>query len=105
MEPTTELTMRSWALAVILLACLATPVLAQESGASTTSPADVRAADADADTHPVISTDATWAGSVVILIGVMFVSAAVIGPIVRAEMVTDVPVAFSHDEDPSHHHH
>ncbi|HSV15525.1 MAG TPA: hypothetical protein VLI90_14790 [Tepidisphaeraceae bacterium] len=95
--------MRSWALALILLAFQATPAVAQESGASTTLPADVRPADADADTHPVVSTDATWAGSVVILIGVMFVSAMVIGPIVRAEMTTDVPVAFSHDEDPSHH--
>ena len=96
--------MRLWLLTIVL-AALATPMVAEEPAAPTTSSGDVRPAEADADTHPVISTDATWAGSIVILIGVMFVSAWVIGPIVRSEMATEVPVAFSHDEDPSHHHH
>lgn len=57
------------------------------------------------DPHPVISSDGTWAGTVVIMIVALFVAAAVIGPIVRANLPEDVPLE-SHDEPPgsSGHH-
>jgi hypothetical protein len=85
----------------LLAFCLAAPpVWAEESPSTvTTAPAP----EAEPDTHPTISTDATWAGGTVIGIGILFFMAAVIGPLVRAELSTDVPVAFSHDEDPTHH--
>jgi len=58
-----------------------------------------------ASPHPVIPAESTWAGSVVIMILAMFLAAAVIGPIVRANMPEDVPLE-SHDEPPgsSGHH-
>jgi hypothetical protein len=50
--------------------------------------------------------DGTWAGVMVIIILAMFLAAAVIGPIVRANMPEEVPETHSHDEPPgaSHHH-
>jgi hypothetical protein len=56
----------------------------------------------DADnSSPVFSTDPSWLGIVVIIIAGLFLSAAVIGPIVRAEMPLTVPSAMSHEEDPA----
>ena len=56
--------------------------------------------------HPTTSKDADWAGVVIIVVLGMFLAAAVIGPIVRANMPEEVPAAHSHDEPPgaSHHH-
>src|SRR5258708_31009654 len=95
--------MRSRTLAAVILASLAAmPALAEEPGALAAP--DARTIDApDLDTHPVISADATWAGNILIVIAVMFVSAAVVGPIVRSEMATETPVADSHDADASYH--
>ena len=47
-----------------------------------------------------------WPGTVVIVILSMFLAAAIVGPIVRANMPEEVPPAHSHDEPPgtSHHH-
>jgi len=58
-----------------------------------------------ASPHPAIPAESTWAGPVVIGILAMFLAAAVIGPIVRANMPEDVPLE-SHDEPPgsSGHH-
>jgi hypothetical protein len=64
-------------------------------------------AHATADSRPVLDDDAYWAPIVFILIGMMFLSAAVIGPIVRLNMPEELPPpAHSHDEPPgtSHHH-
>jgi len=59
------------------------------------------------DTHPVLSNNGTWVPIMLFIIGGMFLAAAVIGPIVRANMPEEVPPpAHSHDEPPgtSHHH-
>ena len=104
--------MRTLLLATVLgistMASLA--AMAEEpSAATTTSAAAVTAgdartsSDAEPDPHLAVSADATWAGSLVIVIALLFLSAAVVGPVVRANMPAEVPVAFSHDEDPSHH--
>jgi hypothetical protein len=63
-------------------------------------------AETDAYPHPVVPADSTWAGSVVIIVVGLFVAAAVIGPIVRANTPEEVPPAHSHDEPPgtSGHH-
>ncbi len=47
-----------------------------------------------------------WAGVTIVVILGMFLAAAVIGPIVRANAPVEVPVAHSHDEPPgaSQHH-
>jgi hypothetical protein len=61
----------------------------------------------DPAAHPALP-DASdrWPGTVVIVILSMFLAAAVVGPIVRANMPEEVPPAHSHDEPPgaSHHH-
>ncbi len=57
----------------------------------------------DSDPHPILSTDARWAGALAIIIFGIFLAAAVLGPIIRAEAPEAVPPAFSHHEDPSHH--
>jgi len=57
--------------------------------------------------HPAISQDSSWVPVMLIVIGGMFLAAAVIGPIVRANMPEEIPPpAHSHDEPPgaSHHH-
>jgi hypothetical protein len=78
--------------------------------AAATSEAEIaspQAAHATADSRPVLDDDAYWAPIVFILIGMMFLSAAVIGPIVRLNMPEELPPpAHSHDEPPgtSHHH-
>ena len=56
--------------------------------------------------HPELSPNPDWAGVMLILILGLFVAAAVIGPVVRANMPEEVPPAHSHDEPPgtSHHH-
>ena len=58
------------------------------------------------DTHPILSSNGGWVPIMLIIIGGMFLAAAVIGPIVRANAPEEVPTAHSHDEPPgtSHHH-
>jgi hypothetical protein len=59
-----------------------------------------------AESQPILDRDPNWTPILLILIGMMFLSAAVIGPIVRVNMPEEVPPAHSHDEPPgtSHHH-
>ena len=47
-----------------------------------------------------------WPGSMMVAVVAMFLMAAFIGPVVRAEMPEEVPPAHSHDEPPgtSGHH-
>ena len=57
--------------------------------------------------HPALpERSQTWPGTTVIVILSMFLAAAVVGPIVRANTPEEVPPAHSHDEPPgaSHHH-
>jgi hypothetical protein len=58
------------------------------------------------ESHPILSSNGSWVPVMLIIIGFMFVAAAVIGPIVRANVPEEVPPAHSHDEPPgtSHHH-
>ena len=58
------------------------------------------------DTHPLLSINGSWVPIILILIGGLFLAAAVIGPIVRANTPEEIPPAHSHDEPPgsSHHH-
>jgi hypothetical protein len=48
----------------------------------------------------------TWPGVTLLVIAGMFLGAAIIGPMVRANLPREVPPAHSHDEPPgaSHHH-
>ena len=98
--------------AVLLFASLA---WGQEGAAPDAPGARAPAAHADASAaqapdpapHPVLPDRSDhWPGTVVIVILAMFLAAAVVGPIVRANMPEEVPPAHSHDEPPgaSHHH-
>jgi hypothetical protein len=80
---------------------------APATAASEAEVASPEPAHATADSRPILDDDAYWAPIVFILIGMMFLSAAVIGPIVRLNMPEELPPpAHSHDEPPgtSHHH-
>jgi hypothetical protein len=56
--------------------------------------------------HPILSSNGSWVPILLIVIGMLFLAAAVIGPIVRANMPEELPVSHAHDEPPgsSHHH-
>jgi hypothetical protein len=59
------------------------------------------------DAHPLLTANGSWVPVMLIIIGGMFLAAAVIGPIVHANMLEEMPPpAHSHDEPPgaSHHH-
>jgi hypothetical protein len=54
------------------------------------------------DAHPTLSTNGSWVPVMLIIVAGMFLAAAVIGPIVRANMPEEIPPsAHSHDE-PAH---
>jgi hypothetical protein len=53
---------------------------------------------------PVVSNDTHWSGGLVIGIVAMFIAAAVIGPIYRASMPEEPPVADAHGHDDDHGH-
>ncbi len=56
--------------------------------------------------HPVLSSDGNWVPIMLIIVGGMFLAAAVIGPIVHANAPEEVVPIPTHDEPPgtSHHH-
>lgn len=60
----------------------------------------------DTAPHPRIIADREWAGVMVIAIVGLFITAAIVGPIVRANLPAELPPAHSHDEPPgtSGHH-
>ncbi len=60
----------------------------------------------DTTPHPVLPANDYWAPVMLIVIAGMFLAAAIIGPVVRANTPEEVPPAHSHDEPPgtSHHH-
>jgi hypothetical protein len=89
--------MRLLLLAIVL--CLTASVYAEAL-----PPAGDITDSAASDTHPVLSADATWAGSVVIGIAGLFLAAMVIGPIVHSEKVEELPVDSGHDDHHAHHH-
>src|SRR5436190_13804492 len=73
---------------------------------STMSLAQEAAPGNESHINPVLSQDAMWAGQVVIVIAGLFIAAALVGPVARANAPEEPPVAHSHDEPPgaSHHH-
>lgn len=87
--------MRTWMIAIVL-------------GLATTAYAADERADAPDPTSagPQLSANDHWAGVMVIGAIFLFVSAGVIGPIIRMNTPEEVPPAHSHDEPPgaSHHH-
>jgi hypothetical protein len=101
--------MKMTAPAVAALLMLTSLAMGQESAPP--APGHAAAAhEAHADDpapHPVLpDASEKWPGTVVIIILSMFLAAAVVGPIVRANMPEEVPPTHSHDEPPgaSHHH-
>ena len=81
----------------------ATPATAHTAGDSHATPPHVTYP------HPTLPAKQTlWPAPVLIVIGAMFLSAIVIGPIVRSEMPEEAPHTHSHDEPPGasgHHGH
>jgi hypothetical protein len=55
--------------------------------------------------HPRISDDTTWAGAMVIVIIGMFVAAAAVGVVVRANMPDEPPQPDAHHDDHGHGSH
>jgi hypothetical protein len=53
-------------------------------------------------THPDVPEPSAWPGVTLLVIAGMFFAAAVIGPIVRANMEEELPPTHSHDEDHGH---
>jgi hypothetical protein len=87
--------------AVLLFASFAGGEQGPSSGTHAATHAD------DPAPHPLLPEPSErWPGTVVIVILSMFLAAAVVGPIVRANMPEEVPPAHSHDEPPgaSDHH-
>ena len=104
---------RSAVIALVSLLAFAAPVWAAEpSHQPAAAPAEhethtAAAAPAHADeAHPVVPPDGAWAGAMMIVVGALFLAAAVTGPMVRAEVPEEVPPSHSHDEPPgaSGHH-
>jgi hypothetical protein len=87
----------------ILALLLAVPVMVraadneQPTTASTTEQAEHSTA-ADAHPHPRVPEHPTWAKNVVAVIGLMFLAAFLIGPVVRATMPQQVEPPHAHDE-------
>jgi hypothetical protein len=52
--------------------------------------------------HPTPPEPSAWPGVLVLLIGGMFLAAAVIGPIVRSMLDEEPPAPSSHDHDDPH---
>lgn len=93
--------MRTLILMLVLFISATTFAQPAPETAAPETPAEARLR--DTDPHPILSSAAVWAGGAVIIILGLFLAAVVIGPVVRTELPEDVPVAFSHEENPSHH--
>lgn len=78
-------------------------MLAHDETPPTTSGSPAGTHAVDNAPHPQLSADANWAGAMVIgFVVLLFVAAAVIGPIVAALAPPAAPPA-AHDEAPAHH--
>src|SRR4051794_41070501 len=98
--------------AIVLMAVLMlnSGLLAQEHSEHATAPgaAAEKAGElhhdaGDPQPHPVISTDSSWAGPLIIIILGLFLAAAVIGPAVRANMPDEPAADHSHSAHDAHH--
>src|SRR5947208_334856 len=93
-------------LATVLILLLSTNLMAEELESAVVKHLNDSAAVEAHETYPINSTDGSWAFYVCVIIGVMFLSAAVIGPSARANMEEEMPPTHAHDEPPgsSGHH-
>lgn len=91
--PATFRGMRHLAIIALLLT-LAAPSF----GADAAPAANGAAAAADPNPHPRVPEHPTWAKNMVAIIGLMFLAALLIGPIVRATMPQEVEPPHAHDE-------
>lgn len=68
--------------------------------------AQVRVPMMDFAPHPQIVADREWAGVMVIAVIGLFITAAIVGPVVRANLPDELPPVHSYDEPPgtSGHH-
>ena len=85
---------------VILVAGAAIGRAAEHGSAS--APAHGTAHAADSSPHPAAPEHPAWVKPVVMIIGVMFVLAWLVGAFVRATMPEEMPQTHAHDE---HHGH
>src|SRR3954471_6181679 len=85
--------MRHLALALLLMLALCAVAEAK----STTPPAPQREA---APAAPVISGEAQWAERLLIAVAVLFLAAALIGPLYRLNLPDNILPTHSHDEPP-----
>lgn len=60
--------------------------------------------DTDPTPHPAVSGDPAWAGIMLLVIGGMFLAAAVIGPVVRANTPEEPPEDHHPHDDHAHDH-
>ncbi len=89
-----------WIAAALMLAFYAASSRSATVGADASTPTVVEIHRPTVQPGPVLSSDSGWAGAMVIVIISMFAMAAVIGPVVRANLPTELPVIASHTEDP-----
>lgn len=92
-RPVTVSLMRHLAI-IALLFTLAGPSFAADEE----HPAPAGAAAADPNPHPGVPQHPSWAKNMVAIIGLMFLAAFLIGPLVRAAMPQEVEPPHSHDE-------
>jgi len=109
--------LRCYIIVASIFLMLGTPVWAQREGRERT-PADARAevvggrdSAANDDARPVLPTDpSAWVGTMLIIVVAMFVCAAIVGPVVRAEMahqtshIPDEPAGGDHGHGHSADH-
>ncbi len=87
--------------ALFLIALCGEPCAARAARPAATAP-QITAA----PTAPVFSPDTRWVLALLIIVGGLFLAAAVIGPLYCMSLPEALPVTHSHDEPPgsSHHH-
>lgn len=97
--------MRITLLALAMLLAMTIPAWSAETHAAPAGGAPAHTAAPDLPyPHPALPAErATWAGVMMIIIGGLFLAAASIGPIVRANAPEEVPDAHSHVEPPGAH--
>lgn len=91
---------------IAILALTFIGLLSTGSSAHAARPAATAPQVSAAPTAPVFSPDTRWILAVLIIVGGLFIAAAVIGPLYCMSLPEALPVTYSHDEPPgaSHHH-